>query len=196
MRDGGGNGREEMRYRRPQNFEAAVAQLVGCQTFRVSGRSEELQSAITRLSAIGWYDDAMKPLYHANAVCQLVMNSLVPMIQELILEEAVYAKYEAQRDAEKAKRYEAEYDTLLQQMLDVAPLRKEREVTPEFETMAAAMERYAKDAVVQTALRHLFGLMKSARTAFRLIFTRINDALLHHNEILKSDDIPLEALSL
>ena len=185
-----------MKYRRPQTFEAAVAQLKACSNFSVTGRQLQLQTAVARLFELNWYDNAMKPLYHSNAVVQLVMNSIVPMIQELILEKSVFDEAVAKADQMKVEKYHDEYDALLQKMKEVAPLRKNRSVTAEFETMAHAMELYANDEDVQISLRAIFGVMKTARTAFRLVFARINDALENHNEILKSDDIPLEALKL
>lgn len=185
-----------MKYRRPQNFDSAVSQLSACSKFEVAGRQKQVQDAVKRLLDINWHNDAMKPLYHSNAVVQLVMNSLVPMIQELILEASVFDSHIERADKAKADKYRVEYRTLLAKMREVAPLRKQRTVTPEFETMAAAMERYANDDVVQDALCDIFCAMKTARTAFRLVFGRLNDALENHNEIQKSDDIPFEALSM
>jgi len=185
-----------MKYRRPQNFEVAVTQLKACSNFSVTGRQLQLQIAVAKLFELNWYEDAMRPLYHSNAVVQLFMNSIVPMIQELILEKSVFNEAIENADQTKVAKYNNEYDTLLQKMKDVAPLRKQRRVTAEFEAMANAMELYANEELVQSSLRMVFGVMKIARTAFRLVFDRINDALENHNEILKSDDIPFEALSL
>ena len=185
-----------MKYRRPQTFDAAVEQLKACSGFSVTGRQLQLQVAVTRLFELNWYEDAMKPLYHSNAVVQLVMNSIVPMIQELILEKSVFDEAVDKADKVKVAKYHNEYDALLQKMKEVAPLRKQRSVTAEFEAMAHAMELYANDEDIQSSLRAIFGVMKSARTAFRLVFVRINDALENHSEILKSDDIPFEALQL
>lgn len=185
-----------MKYRRPQDFDTAERLLRSVTTFHVQGKQKQLQDAVVRLFDLGWFEHAMRPLYNANAACQLVMNSLVPIIQELILEERVFEEHERACDAAKAVRYGEEFDRMRAEMIRVAPLRRDREVTPEFEAMAAAMERYAHDDLVQLALRDVFCLMKTARVAFRLVFGRINHALAHHCEIVKSDDIPLEALSL
>ena len=185
-----------MKYRRPQDFDSAIQQLSACSMFQVTGRKRELQNAVARLFELNWYNDAMKPLYNSNVVVQLVMNSIVPMIQELIFDQTVFDKHIENQEKAKVERYRAEYTTLLDKMKRVAPLRKQRAVTVEFETMAAAMERYANDDAVQKALCDVFCAIKTARTAFRLVFGRINDALENHNEILKSDDIPFEALSM
>lgn len=185
-----------MKYRRPHDFDSAVSQLSACSKFAVTGRQKQVQDAVARLLDINWHNDAMKPLYHSNAVVQLVMNSLVPMIQELILEASVFESHIERTDTAKADKYRVEYRTLLAKMKEVAPLHKQRTVTPEFETMAVAMERYANDDVVQSALCDIFCVIKTARTAFRLVFGRINHALETHNEIEKSDDIPFEALNL
>lgn len=186
-----------MKYRRPQDFDTAVRMLRACVDVTVTGKQQmALQDAIRRLFEIDWYNDAMRPLYHANVVCQLVMNSLVPIVQELIFDERVFREHEAAKDSTAESRYGEEYDRMRVRMVAAAPLRKQRHVTPEFEVMAAAMERYASDVVIQKAIRDVFCLLKTARTAFRLVCGRINDALENHNEILKSDDIPFEALSL
>jgi hypothetical protein len=124
------------------------------------------------------------------------MNSIVPIVQELILETSVYDAAVEKVDKAKAEKYRQEYSAHLQKMKQVAPLWKQRNVTPEFEVMARTMEAYANDELVQGCLCDVFGVLKTARIAFRLVFDRINYALEHHNEILKSDDIPFEALSL
>ena len=185
-----------MIYRRPQDFDSAVRLLEACTRLKVDGQQKALQDAVRRLFDLDWYNDAMRPLYESNVVVQMVMNSLVPTIQELIIEDGVFEKHARAADEAKSSRYGDEFDAMRRKMLTVAPTRKQREVTPEFEAMAAAMERYANDETVQSALRGIFCTMKTARTAFRLVFGRINLALEQHCQIEKSDDVPLEALSL
>ena len=185
-----------MKYRRPQDFETAVDLLAALSKFKVDGKRKELKDAISRLFEIHWFDNAMKPMYHANAVVRLVMNSLVPMIQEVILEERILQEHERNADSKRAEKYKLEYEDLRNTLLRVAPTREHRTVTPEFEAMAVAMEMYAKDEIVQSAICNLFCLIKTARVALRLVFRRINDSLEKDCEIVKSDDIPLEALQL
>lgn len=187
-----------MIYRRPRDFDAAIAMLQGIASYKaVSGaRQKRLQRAVARLFEIGWFEDAMRPLYDANVVCQIIMHSIVPTMQELVFEQHVYDGFVAKRDPEATATRGAEFDAIAKSMRNAAPLRKQRTVTAEFETMAAAMEAYASCGIIQDALREVFVTMPTARTALRLISERINDALQHHTEIERSSDIPLDALSL
>ena len=185
-----------MKYRRPQNFEAVLELLENLKTCPTQGLAKRLQGGICRLFELNWFNDAIKPLYTANVVVQMVMNSLVPLVQELIIEPDTFATLEAKLTDTKAERYTLEFNRMLDDMKAAAPLRTSRTVTAEFEGMAAAMELYANDASIQEVLCHVYCCSKSARTAFKLVNSRIIVALSSHCEILKSDDVPLDALGL
>ena len=185
-----------MKYKRPQDFETAERMIRAVCDVQVTGSQKEMQRALQRLFEFNWYTDAIKPLYDANAVVRMVMNSLVPIVQELILEKNAFDELERVCDPNKKTRYEAEYKLLRQKLLSAAPTRKNRKVTKDFERMAASMELYALDEEVQTALCKVYCLMKTARTALNLISSRISVALETHCEIQVSDDIPIEALSI
>tara|TARA_Y100001954_G_scaffold218807_1_gene252310 strand:- start:115 stop:678 length:564 start_codon:yes stop_codon:yes gene_type:complete len=187
-----------MIYRRPNSFDESMRFLNALQTAKVEGAQKRLQDLVKTLVDQRWFEDALKPLYDANVVVQLVTHSLVPMLQEMVLEKAVLDEQMKAVTEEKRKARAQKYAAKRQELLDACKASRGRglEVTSEYATMRDSMQLYAENDEVQGGLSMLYENVKAARTAIDLMNGRINEALLKHTAIEKSDDIPFEALNL
>ena len=185
-----------MIYRRPQDFETAKRFLLALRTADVKGVQADLRETVLVLDGMGWFDCALGPLYNANAVVKLVTNSLVPTIQELVLEKDVLNGALDKLKDTSWEKYTREYADLRQQLLDASALAKKRAVSDEFGKMRDAMEQYAQHEQVQRTLSRIYCALPTARLALRLMTQRIGDSLKKDCEILVSEDIPLEAFNL
>lgn len=185
-----------MIYRRPANFDQVEQYMRALTTAKVSGRQEKLRNAIERLIDMQWPTLALKPLYEANAVVKLVSNSLVPMLQEHVLEAHVMNDLEKNTIPEKRARRVQEYEELRSKLKSACIKARERSVTEEFAQMRDSMMAYNEDEVVQQSLAFLFEVSKAGRIALRLMSERITSSLEKDSEIVRSTDIPMSALSL
>lgn len=187
-----------MIYRRPQDFDTAKRFLLALRSAEVQGAQSKLRDAVVELEKMQWFDRALRPLYGANAVVKLVTNSLVPTIQELVLERQVLddAIETASRKPGSHEKHVREYTTLRQELEQACASAKGRPVTDEFAVMRDAMHAYATHAKVQATLSDIYCALPSARLALRLMTQRIGESLKNDSEIRTSDDIPLEAFKL
>lgn len=175
-----------MKYRRPRDYDTVVSSLRALTGFEVCGPRKRLQRAVERLFEIDWFEAAMKPLYSANVTVQMLVNSLVPAIQELILEDRALEELAEATNAAKATKCRGEFGRMRARLVNAARTRERRGVTPDFERMAAAMEAYVLDDEIQCALCELFSLTKAARTALRFIYRRIEEALVTQSGSISS----------
>ena len=184
-------------YRRPRDFEEAIVLLRKLEQARVelSEDQAKVQDTIRRLFEIHWFEDAMRPLYENNLVVQIVMNSIVPMLQEIILDPAALKDAMAATGESKRAHATLECATLHETLARAAASVATREVDPAFARMAASMLLYATDARVQAGIVCMFSCMKMARVALRLVLRRIVDALEKDTRIEQTSDVPIEAMS-
>jgi hypothetical protein len=186
-----------MIYRRPTNFDQCMEYMNALKSFDVcSEERRTLQRCACSLVDDGWFLDGMKPLYEKNAVVQLIMHSIVPLFQHLVLEEGVWERKLAETSSQTFKKYEVEYELLRQKMIEACKANLERNVSDTFAKMRASMLRYNENEIVQQALRQLFCCMKPARISLRLVNSRLVHSLANDTDVVESDDIPFEALSL
>ena len=185
-----------MKYRRPSTLDEGITSLERLQAFRVTGARVTILAALKRCTELNWFELAMRPLYDANAIVRMLFNSLVPMMQEIVLEEAVLTTLQEQADSAKVKKYETEFLAMWSSFREAAPKRHERQVSERFEKMAGSMQAYAADDTIRQALCILYTHMRKARAALKLIFARITDALLHDVDIVTTTEIPIEALQI
>lgn len=185
-----------MIYRRPNSFEQAKTFLVALQGASVDGNQETIRKSLVALEGMDWYDAALGPLYKANAVVAMVTNSLVPVIQELVLEKGALDQQVASVAADKAKARRAEYDKLLAKLGASIQQSRTREVDAEFAAMREAMHGYATSASVQATMHMLYSSSRTARVALKLMTNRIVTSLEEDTAITSTTDIPFEALGL
>ena len=147
---------------------------------------------------MSWHERTLRPLYENNVVVSMVTNSLVPTLQELVLEPEVLAT--AQRDARASEntKYSAEYGLLRERLKNacVQSRLRDAQTTPRFRSMRDGMLEYISNEQVQESLVMLFVCVASARVALRLMTERLTDALEKHDDIMTSDDVPMSAFGL
>ena len=185
-----------MIYRRPRDFAGVKTLLLALRSATVEGEQASLRDAVGVLEEMGWFDGALQPLYEANAVVKLVAHSLVPTIQELVLEANVLKDAQASvADEARAKRA-AEYARLRGDLARACEASRSRKVSERFARMRDAMHEYVAHDGVQNALCAIFCALPTARLALRLMTERISESLQKDDDIVASDDIPMSALTL
>ena len=172
-----------MIYRRPRDFDDAMTMLRAlCAASRAAppgDASEQVRAAVVALLKSNWFEDALHPLYDANIVVQMITHSLVPLLQEYILEPDVLRGNVHATSAPQALRRGERFDKTRAELGRACVASRARGLateTPRFVAMRDAMERYCDAEDVQAALRMLATSTKAARTAIDLMTSRITAA--------------------
>lgn len=186
----------DMIYRRPKTFDESEKFLHLLESAKVDGDQAQFVCALRNLREMDWFRGALQPLYEANAVVQLVTHSLVPIIQELVLEKDALEDMKKSVSPAKNSTRRAEFQSLRVMLQKACVKASEREVTPRFARMRTVMQAYAHDDEVDKTLSLAFVVSKPARIALRLMTQRIVQSLEKDSDITSSSDLPLEALSL
>ena len=188
--------------RRPSTYEEGVAQLRRA----VADTTPNVPSAQAPRCALwaacrelvddqAFVTDGLRQLYDANQVVSFLFHTMVPHLEERLRYTRMQDEYDAaMRKPDSVAQNTKRFDAVVAAVIEADDSSCARSVEDDFARMRAAIRPLTRSAVVVAGLRTLYVSSKIGRKSIDLILQRLIEALRDDVRIVKTTEIPIEAL--
>lgn len=191
--------RRSTMYHRPSTFDECESLYRRSISQPLSGHRETLRLAVDAMLA-SWMRQALRPLYEANTLVSFLTNTITPSIVELLQREGVFDEMvgRALKSRTALDQHSSQFESIMDRLRAACELAKSRDAScsSEFVAMRDSMSEFAVDPRIRNGMKLLYVAHDTARAIIDMMFGRLEDALINHNEIMHSSDIPFSAMVL
>ena len=189
--------------RRPSTFDEGVEQLrtaleeTAPPVDGATPRAKLWRAAHTLFHDPGFVD-ALRLLHGANEIVSFLFNTIVPHIEERLRYDTLQEEYDRAHGKPHAVKQNGERLRAIVDALVAAEeeSRRERSQDAQFVGMREGMRTIHTNETVLTGLSILYVSSKTARSALDLILKRLLDTYRNDSTIVRTTDIPFEAMLL
>lgn len=188
--------------RRPSSFAEGMQQLkTAVEQTPAAPEAETPRAKVWRASHSllrPEFLEGLEIIYESNAVVSFLFNSIVPHIEDRLRYDTLQGEYDkAAAKPDALKQNDARFGAIINALRHAHRVSEAKAITDaDFLKMRTSMAALHANATIVTGLGVLYVSTKMARGALDLIFQRLIHALENDVTVVKTTDIPMEAMLL